>query len=55
MHNPQDPKHIFLGQQPIQGEKGLLALSTDWLLRVRHNPFYGYLEERVVGWVEENK
>jgi pimeloyl-ACP methyl ester carboxylesterase len=55
MHNPQDPQHIFLGQQPIQGEKGLLALSTDWLLRVRHNPFYGYLEERVVRWVEENK
>jgi len=55
MHDPQDPKHIFLGQQPIQGEKGLLALPTDWLLRVRHNPFYGYLEERVVAWVEGNK
>ena len=55
MHNPQDPKHIFLGQQPIQGERGLLALSTDWLLRVRHNPFYGYLEERVIGWVDGNK
>jgi len=53
MHDPQDPKQIFLGQQPIQGEKGLLALPTDWLLRVRHNPFYGYLEERVVEWVEE--
>ena len=53
MHDPQDPKHIFLGQQPIQGEKGMLALSTDWLLRVRHNPFYGYLETRAVDWVEK--
>jgi pimeloyl-ACP methyl ester carboxylesterase len=53
MHDPQDPKHIFLGQQPIQGEKGMLALSTDWLLRVRHNPFYGYLEKRAVDWVEK--
>jgi len=52
MHDPHDPKHIFLGQQPIQGERGLLALPTDWLLRVRHNPFYGYLEERVVEWLE---
>jgi len=52
MHDPHDPKHIFLGQQPIQGERGLLALPTDWLLRVRHNPFYGYLEDRVVEWLE---
>jgi pimeloyl-ACP methyl ester carboxylesterase len=53
MHDPHDPQHIFLGQQPIQGEKGLLALPTDWLLRVRHNPFYRYLEIRTVDWMEK--
>jgi esterase/lipase len=51
-HNPQDPEKIFLGQQPIQGERGLLLISSDWLLRVRHNPFYGYLEDRVVEWMD---
>ncbi len=54
MTDPGDPKTIFLGQQPIQGERGLLVLSSDWLLRVRHNPFYGFLEKRVIEWVESD-
>lgn len=52
MQAPENPKEIFLGQQSIQGERGLFILSSDWLLRVRHNPFYEYLEERVVEWIE---
>jgi len=36
----------------IQGERGLLKLSSDWLLRLRYNPFYDYLERRVLEWVE---
>ncbi|MBE9520802.1 MAG: hypothetical protein IME97_06705, partial [Proteobacteria bacterium] len=53
MHNPENPHEIFLGTQSIQGERGLFVLSADWLLRVRHNPFYEYLEKRVVDWVEK--
>jgi hypothetical protein len=30
----------------IQGERGLLALPLEWLLRLRYNPFYDYLEAR---------
>ncbi|MEJ2333565.1 MAG: alpha/beta hydrolase [Desulfobulbaceae bacterium] len=52
MHNPQDPKNIFLGLQSIQGERGLLVLPPHWLLRLRHNPFYDYLEERTIEWVD---
>ena len=33
-------------------ERGVLGLSGDWLLRLRHNPFYDFLEERVLEWVE---
>ena len=34
-----------------QGERGLLKLPADWLVRRRHNPFYDYLEQRVLEWV----
>jgi hypothetical protein len=48
---PDDESLLFLGQMALQGERGMLVLSSDWLLRLRHNPFYDYLEERVLGWV----
>jgi hypothetical protein len=35
----------------LQGERGLLKISGDYPLRLRHNPFYDYLEQRVVDWV----
>jgi alpha-beta hydrolase superfamily lysophospholipase len=40
-----------LGQIGVQGERGLLKFPADWLLRIRHNPFYDYVEERVLDWV----
>lgn len=48
---PDETGTLFLGQMAIQGERGLLKVSSDWLLRMRYNPFYDYLEERVVDWV----
>jgi hypothetical protein len=47
-----DEGELFLGQLGLQGERGLLRLSSDWLLRIRSNPFYDYLERRVIDWVE---
>lgn len=29
----------------------LFALHTDWLLRLRHNPFCAYLETRAIDWM----
>jgi len=49
---PARSQGLFLGQQALQGERGLLRISADYLLRLRHNPFYGYLERRVVEWVD---
>jgi hypothetical protein len=48
---PDNEDVLFLGQMAIQGERGLLRLPSDWLLRIRHNPFYGYLETRTLEWI----
>lgn len=49
---PDDADDLFLGQMAIKGELGLLRFSSDWLLRLRHNPFYGFLERRAQDWVD---
>jgi alpha-beta hydrolase superfamily lysophospholipase len=48
---PGDPEQLFLGSQALQGERGVLKISGDFLLRLRHNPFYDYLERRVLEWI----
>jgi len=50
---PDNQEHIFLGDLAVKGERGLLKIPETWLLRMRYNPFYGYLEERVLDWVEK--
>lgn len=49
---PERKDVIFLGQVEIRGERGLLRISNDWLLRLRYNPFYSVLETRVLDWVD---
>jgi alpha-beta hydrolase superfamily lysophospholipase len=49
--NPGREGQVFLGLVTIQGERGLLRFPSDWLIRLRHNPFYDYLEQRVVDWL----
>ena len=51
---PGNKDIIFLGQMAIQGERGLLKIPSDWLLRLRHNPFYDFLETRAIGWMNDN-
>ena len=48
---PGNEDVLFLGQMPLQGERDLLKLSGDWLLRLRHNPFYPFLETRTLVWM----
>ena len=50
---PEDEDRIFLGQVALQGERDLLRFPADWLLRLRHNPFYDFLEERSLYWVRD--
>jgi alpha-beta hydrolase superfamily lysophospholipase len=48
---PDNDNALFLGQMAVQGERGTLLLSSDWLLRLRHNPFYDYVERRTLDWI----
>ena len=50
---PDDDDVLFLGQLAFKGERGLLQFPADWLLRLRHNPFYDYLERRAAAWVDD--
>lgn len=49
---PADTGRLFLGQQALQGERGVLAIPENFLLRLRHNPFYAYQETRILAWLE---
>jgi alpha-beta hydrolase superfamily lysophospholipase len=51
---PPETSIAFLGQMAIKGERGLLRIPYDWLLRLRHNPFYDFLEQRAIEWVDSN-
>lgn len=48
---PDNEDVLFLGDMAIKGERGLLKLPSDWLLRLRFNPFYSYLEWRALEWI----
>jgi hypothetical protein len=45
-------KQIFLGEQAVQGERGVLQIPGDFLLRLRHNPFYAYQQTRILDWLQ---
>ena len=48
---PSDAQFIYLGDLALRGERGLLKVPPDWLLRMRYNPFYDYLERRILDWL----
>jgi hypothetical protein len=50
---PKEEGQVYLGQLAIRGERGVLKIPAQWLLRLRHNPFYAYQERRVLEWIEE--
>ncbi len=50
---PEDRSVLYLGQIGIRGERGLMRISSDWLLRLRYNPFYSVMENRVFQWLDE--
>lgn len=41
-----------LGTLELRGERGLLRIPVDSLIRLRFNPFFPYLEGKVVGFVD---
>jgi len=52
-HPPDNKDTLFLGEMAIRGERGLLRLPGDWLLRMRYNPFYKVIERRVLEWFDK--
>lgn len=51
---PGNTNVLFLGEMAIQGERGLFAISSDWLLRLRYNPFYAFLQTTTIDWVTKH-
>jgi alpha-beta hydrolase superfamily lysophospholipase len=49
---PEDNNFIYLGQIALRSERGLHRLPTDLLLRMRYNPFYQSLENKLFNWLE---
>ena len=49
---PDNQDVLFLGQMAIQGERGMLTLPAEWLLRLRNNPFYSYVDARTLAWID---
>jgi len=49
---PDNENSLFLGPMAIQGELGLLQIPIKWMIRLRYNPFYEYLENRTLEWVD---
>ena len=49
---PENEDALFLGELAFRGERGLLVFPPDWLLRLRYNPFYAYLESRTIDWLD---
>jgi hypothetical protein len=49
---PAEENKLFLGQMAIQGERDLLKIPYSFLVRIRYNPFYAFLEMRVLEWLE---
>jgi hypothetical protein len=43
---------IKLGELALRGERGVLQISAAQMLRLRWNPFYPYLEQRVLEFLE---
>jgi alpha-beta hydrolase superfamily lysophospholipase len=50
---PADDDRVFLGDLAIKGERGVLKIPGSWLLRQRYNPFYTYMQTRVLQWLDD--
>ncbi len=48
--DPNSPS-IHLGRLEMRGESGVMRISSDDMLRLRSNPFYPYLEERILEFI----
>jgi len=48
------PGKFLIGTMEPRGEQGLLSIPVAQLLRLRHNPFFGYMKLRIEESIEQN-
>ena len=51
-HRPPGDRGIFLGWPEVRGERGVLLLDAGTFLRLRHNPFFPFVEARLQALVD---
>ena len=44
----ENPDEISLGSVELRGERGVLVIPANYFLRLRYNPFFEYLQERII-------
>ena len=42
---------VHLGNISLRGERGVLTIPAAAMLRLRWNPFYSYIEERIFNFI----
>jgi hypothetical protein len=50
---PRGEDILFLGQMAILGERDVLKIPCSFMVRLRYNPFYAFLETRVLQWFDK--
>lgn len=53
--NEAKDQALPLGDLSLRGESGVLRISDGQILRLRHNPFYQHMEDRIVSWLDLRK
>ena len=48
---PEDEDLLFLGSIVLTGERGILRIPDNWFTRQRYNPFYEFMETRILEWM----
>lgn len=48
-----DNPGIVFGALAPRGEQGVLLLTSDYFLRARHNPFFGFQSRHLTRWLDE--
>lgn len=50
---PENADGLHIGMMSPRGERGVLSVSASDLARLRYNPFYSYLQQRVISFLSQ--
>jgi alpha-beta hydrolase superfamily lysophospholipase len=52
---PKRQNLVYLGNPELRGERGFLTIPSDQLIRLRFNPFYPYVEQRIDAFLDSRE